>query len=347
MSRDVVVLAFSVAGIAHFYAHHLCSFLILQKTFLLKQIFTSPPIFKKEKRALRGSGVLGFWGQLGHQWRQQFDMWREMLARLQAACEALIDFPDDDLPKDLLASNAQALKKLSEEAQALENRSALAQSLHQGLEILIVGPPNAGKSTLLNALAGYERAIVTAHPGTTRDFVELNLQLGPFQVTFVDTAGLRETKDVVEQQGVTRTKDRFKSAALILNLFDPNQTPQKIAATCPIWPVQTKGWIEKKRSIAAGDVGQAGVENLLIEILDFLQETYGSILNDISFQRERQLFHVKQFSKSLQEAQDLSLLPEMQAENLRQAASALAHLSGKIHVEEVLDELFSGFCIGK
>jgi len=286
-------------------------------------------------------------GQMGHERQEVFERWKTDLTQLQAACEALIDFPEDDLPDELVQQNQQKLDYLFKSVAALERRSALAQAISSGLEVLIVGPPNVGKSTLLNAIAGYERAIVTSIPGTTRDFVELDIQLGDFQVRFVDTAGLRETEDQVEKLGIERTQARLDQAALILSLHEKGCSPQNLETSASIWPVQSKGFDLAKRSVAAGEDGQRGLENLLEEIEQHFTHIYGEAMTDLSFQRDRQVFHVKQLADSLNLAKSQELLPEMQAEHLRQAAHALAHLSGTIHVEDVLDSLFSGFCIGK
>lgn len=286
-------------------------------------------------------------GQASRERQALFDSWRHILIRLQAACEALIDFPEDDLPDELVNQNREDLDDLTAQVRALEQRSDLAQQLDQGLEILLVGPPNAGKSTLLNALAGYERAIVTAQPGTTRDFVELDMRLGRFQVRFVDTAGLRETEDEIEKLGVERTQSRFETAALIMSLSDPSQHFEILDTETPVWEIRTKGLVPGSRSIAAGNKGQPGIERLLKDLEEWLDQTYGLVTEGLSFHRERQVFHVKQLGNALSEAQRNHILPELQGEHLRQAADALAHLSGRIHVEDVLDSLFSGFCIGK
>ncbi len=286
-------------------------------------------------------------GQFGQARQVLFQAWRQDLVRLQAACEALIDFPDDDLPQDLVAQNARRLARLTRQVAALNERSDKAQAIVSGFEILLVGPPNVGKSTLMNAIAGYERAIVTPVPGTTRDFVELEVRLGPFNVTFVDTAGLRSSHDEVEQMGIRRTRQRFETATLILNLHERGTRPMAIEAPCPVWTLQSKSHQPGRRSVAAGESGQAGLAALLQEVTTWLEKTYGSALTDMSFHGARQVFHVKQMARALRAAQHERLLPELQAESLRQAATALGHLSGQIHVEDVLDDLFKGFCIGK
>ncbi len=286
-------------------------------------------------------------GQFGQARQAMFQGWRRDLVRLQAACEALIDFPDDDLPHDLMVRNVGCLEDLNRQVADLSERSDLAQAIVSGFEILLVGPPNVGKSTLMNAIAGYERAIVSSEPGTTRDFVELVVRLGSFTVTFVDTAGLRSSYNQVEKLGIRRTRQRFETAALILNLYEHGTRPLVVEAPCPVWTLQSKSHQPGLRSVAAGEPGHSGLPELLQEVAAWLEGTYGSALNDMSFHGARQVFHVKQMARALRAAQQERLLPELQAESLRQAATALGQLSGQIHVEDVLDDLFKGFCIGK
>ena len=286
-------------------------------------------------------------GQSSQKRQDTFNRWKHTLIELQASVEALIDFPDDDLPVSLKEKNRQDLQDLSQEVRNLVARSTLAMTLDTGLEILIVGSPNAGKSTFLNALAGYERAIVSPEAGTTRDFVELDFMLGPFQVRFVDTAGLRDAQSSLENLGIKRTLERFSSATLILNLHDATQNALKIDAPCEVWDIQTKGLVSGMRSISAEDSEQNGVETLMRDVERWLKNKYQPVLSQVSFHRERQVFHVKRMLSSLEQAQKPNILAELQAENLRQAAQELAYLSGAIHVEDVLDTLFSGFCIGK
>lgn len=286
-------------------------------------------------------------GQAGSTRQAFFDRWRSDLLQLLSACEAFIDFPEDDLPDSLVSSNEQVLSRLLNQVDALIQRSEKAIQISNGLEILLLGPPNVGKSTLINAIAGYQKAIVTPTPGTTRDFVEFQAKVGSFGVTFVDTAGLRDASDEVEAVGIQRAKDRVGSAALVLNLYEVNTTPIDLKSDTPVWNVQTKCFNPARLSVAAGDHDQLGVHGLLEKIEAWLAESFGPILHELSFQRERQVFHVKQIGAALREAKQSSSLPELQAEHLRQAKTSLGKLTGQIHVEDVLDSLFSGFCIGK
>ena len=286
-------------------------------------------------------------GQIGEERQKKFRAWRRDLIILQANCEALIDFPDDDLPENLVNQASITLNNLSREINGVLLRSQKAQELTSGLEVLIVGPPNVGKSSLINAIAGYERAIVTSVPGTTRDFVEMEIQLGPFRLSIVDTAGLRDTNDEIEKIGIDRTYERAETATLILNLYEKGKEPIQIDAPCPIWEVQSKVYETNTLSVAAGEKSMDGVSALLDRINSWLTVTYGPTLAQMSFHRERQVFHVKQAADALDAAAQASLLPELRAEHLRHAQFALSNLSGQIHVEDVLDTLFKGFCIGK
>ena len=289
-------------------------------------------------------------GQVSAARQALFDSFHTDLLALMARCEVLIDFPDDDLPEVLVRESQQRLRQLLNRVENLLNRSLAAQQIENGLEVLLVGPPNAGKSTLLNAIAGYEKAIVTKIPGTTRDFVELDMALGPFSVRFVDTAGLRnQPADSIETIGIERTRTRLASAALVLNLYETGTQPLQLALSVevPVWSIETKCAAYAPRKIGAGEPGKLGVAELLEAVQIWLQNEFGTALEGLAFQKERQMFHVKHLHEALTEAEQQADFPELQGESLRCAAQALGYLSGKIHVEDVLDLLFAGFCIGK
>ncbi len=149
--------------------------------------------------------------------------WRERLRQLMARQEALIDFPDEDLPPEVEEELRGGISALRDEMQAALHAAPAAERLREGLEFVILGPPNAGKSTLLNALAGEEVAIVSDIPGTTRDAVGVRVDLGGVPVHLTDTAGLRETGDVIEAEGVRRAKAKAEKADFVILVAAPGE----------------------------------------------------------------------------------------------------------------------------
>lgn len=287
----------------------------------------------------QGSGALS----------RQADAWRQRVIRLLAHAEAAIDFVDEPLPEDLAASALAEAAVLADDIERALDRSHRAERLRRGLQVAIVGPPNVGKSSLLNRLAERDVAIVSPVAGTTRDVVEVHLDLNGWPVTLADTAGLRDTVDPVEQEGVRRSAARMASADLVLLLRDASATIAGDAITPPgpVIHVATKidlapsppGWLGVSSATGAGLAG------LLAEIEDHaarLLET-GS---DPSFGRERHRHALGDAMGALRRA-TVAALPELAAEDLRHAAHALGRIAGRVDVEDLLDLVFSEFCIGK
>ncbi|MDX2103110.1 MAG: tRNA uridine-5-carboxymethylaminomethyl(34) synthesis GTPase MnmE [Alphaproteobacteria bacterium] len=287
----------------------------------------------------QGSGALS----------RQADAWRQWVIRLLAHAEAAIDFVDEPLPEDLVASALAEAAVLADDIERALDRSHRAERLRRGLQVAIVGPPNVGKSSLLNRLAERDVAIVSPVAGTTRDVVEVHLDLNGWPVTLADTAGLRDTVDPVEQEGVRRSAARMASADLVLLLRDASATIAGDAITPPgpVIHVATKidlapsppGWLGVSSATGAGLAG------LLAEIEDHaarLLET-GS---DPSFGRERHRHALGDAVAALRRA-TVAALPELAAEDLRHAAHALGRIAGRVDVEDLLDLVFSEFCIGK
>jgi len=275
--------------------------------------------------------------------------WRESLRLLMAHQEALIDFPDEDLPPHVEQTLIQNIQSLLNQMQAALEAAPRAKNLREGLEFVILGPPNAGKSTLLNALAGADIAIVAATPGTTRDTIGTRIDLAGIPVHLTDTAGLRETADAIEAEGVRRAQNRAARADLIIAVA---------AAPNPQFPPTSEG-VETLRVITKSDLGEASPADYLLvsartgagmaALLETLSRAAIKLTDTKglpALARPRQLACVRDAATALADAM-ASPEPELRGENLRAAAAALGRLTGMIGVEEILDAVFGGFCIGK
>jgi tRNA modification GTPase len=299
---------------------------------------------------------------------ERAETWRQRLIEAVALVEAGIDFSDeDDVPKDMMARALEVIGPLAEEiSKAGVGRG---ERLREGLRVAIAGPPNAGKSTLFNRLARREAAIVSPFPGTTRDVLELHLDLGGYPVTVLDTAGIRETNDPVEREGVRRASEQAAGANLVLWVVDARasecQTLQfpaiKVESESAAWLVVNKMDLvaeEEQRRIESRFVTKevvnfvssktgAGVDELVNAIARFAERFFTP--EPALVTRERQRAHLKETVLALQGAQRAAQdgREEIMAEQLRLATRALGKLLGRVDVEDVLDVIFRDFCIGK
>jgi tRNA modification GTPase len=296
------------------------------------------------------------------------ETWRQRLIEALALVEAGIDFSDEeDVPKDMMARSLELIGPLAEEIS--KAGAGQGERLREGLRVAIAGPPNAGKSTLFNRLARREAAIVSPFPGTTRDVLELHLDLGGYPVTVLDTAGIRETNDPVEREGVRRASEQAAGADLVLWVVDASasewQTLQlpaiKVASESITWLVVNK------IDLVAGEE-QRRIESRFDrkEIVNFVSSKTGAGLDELVnaiarhadgfftpepalVTRERQRAHLIETVLALQGAQRAAQdgREEIMAEQLRLATRALGKLLGRVDVEDVLDVIFRDFCIGK
>lgn len=272
--------------------------------------------------------------------------WREDLRQVMAQQEALIDFPDEDLPPEVEAALLLKIRTLRDEMQAGLLAAPAAERLREGLEFVILGPPNAGKSTLLNALAQEDVAIVSDIPGTTRDAVGVRLDLGGVPVRLTDTAGVRETDDVIEAEGVRRAKAKAQTADFVILVAGPGENFAPPPSGAGVVRVRTKADLssnEQELCISAKTgAGMPQLHERLVQEALALTDRQGAA----ALARPRQVACVRDVMISLDMALALDE-PELRGEELRTAAQALARLAGGIGVEEILDAVFSGFCIGK
>ena len=232
------------------------------------------------------------------------------------------------------------------------DRPHTGERIRDGVTVTIAGPPNAGKSTLLNALARREAAIVSPHAGTTRDPIEISLDLAGFAVRLIDTAGLRDTADPVEQEGVLRARARADEADLVLWLQDASETPAPHAGLRLVWTIATKADLQPADRKASGfDLVVSarsgyGVPKLVERLQTFVAEALaGGDAALVTRARHRTALGAAQ--AALDRIGTLPSNAELVAEELRAAALALGRITGRIDVEDVLGAIFARFCIGK
>jgi tRNA modification GTPase len=278
------------------------------------------------------------------------ERWREQLIIALARLEAALDFSDEgDVPAHLEAEAGTILADLQREIAGTLAEAHRGERLREGFVVVLAGPPNAGKSTLLNALAKRDVAIVSAVPGTTRDAIEVRCDLGGLPVTFVDTAGLRASTDPIEQAGMQRTRARLGTADLTLWLKAPDACDAAPAGPA-IVTVATKADLS---SVAAGPelavsaVTGAGLEALLRRIEDEAQAAFGQ--GDSVVTRERHRAALTRADAALRRAATALAAgqSELATEDARLALRAIGEVTGRVDVEHVLDRLFASFCIGK
>ncbi len=285
-----------------------------------------------------------------------YEGWRNRLVQALAFAEAGLDFPDEDLPDSLVDQTRPELEALAGEIGAHLSDGRRGERLREGCQVVLSGPPNVGKSSLMNHLARRDVAIVSEIAGTTRDVIEVGLNLAGYPVTLVDTAGLREGGDAVEEEGVRRAKARAEAADLRIDLHD---------ATC--WGQGNPVLLRKRNDNTLVVVNKAdlcsvaredgifvisaktgdGVDDLLSAIMDRVITTM-DVREAPSLTQARHRYALEQTLSELRRflASD-GEEPELLAENIRLAARALGRITGQVDVEEVLDAIFRDFCIGK
>lgn len=291
--------------------------------------------------------------QLDGRLSQAQHRWREALTEALAMFEAAVDFPDEEVPADVAARARPILDDLAQELEAAAADVARGERVREGYRIALIGAPNAGKSTLLNALARREAAIVTAIPGTTRDVIEVPLQLGGYKAIVADTAGLRETQDVVEAEGVRRASAWAEAADLRVWLVDGTAAaapprPQNLTADDLI--LRTKRDLGEGAAdlpgtpfTARGPNDVAWLERTLAERV--VEALAGAEPPAATRLRHRRL--LEEAAVRLRQAAGQAEALELAAEDVRLAARALDRITGRIDPEAVLGKIFSTFCIGK
>ncbi len=295
--------------------------------------------------------------------RDLYEDWRARLLRMVVYAEADIDFAEEAIPPELAAENRRAAEALRRAVAAHLADNRHGERLRDGVSVVVLGAPNAGKSSLVNMLARRDVAIVSAEPGTTRDAIEVRLDLGGYPATVIDTAGLREAAGMVETEGIRRARARAADADLKLILFDATTWPDLDAASCALMDGDTIAVLTKMDLAGRGhvlrDAPPAAFQCISVTSGEGLEGFLGALGAAVAMRarvaetpaltrmRHRVLLEtcVGQLDAFLTHS---DVAPaELAAEDLRLAARALGRLTGRIDVEDVLDSIFREFCIGK
>jgi tRNA modification GTPase len=285
---------------------------------------------------------------------QQAERWRAELTRALALVDAGIDFSDEgDVPADVAAPARKIVASLAAQIGAALADGRCGERVRDGLVVAITGKPNVGKSTLLNRLARREAAIVSPYAGTTRDVIEVHLDLGGYAVTLLDTAGMRASDDPVELEGIRRAQERAKNVDLVLWLTDSDNEEQfnTWSSEVPFWIIRTKIDIvpakdeDHKYKFTISSKSDINIQSLIDALSQFAVGHAGRA-EPALVTRQRQRTELERGLSALNRALEAGA-EEIVAEELRGAATALGRLTGRIDVEDVLDVIFRDFCIGK
>ena len=306
-------------------------------------------------------------GQIGGALSQRYERWRELLVHALAMLEAAVDFPDEDLPEEVAARARPGLQILAAEIDAALSDVSRGRRVRDGYRIALVGAPNAGKSTVLNGLAERDAAIVTEIAGTTRDIIEVPLVLGGYRVLLADTAGLRETEDVVEAEGVRRARAWAHDADLRIWVIDGFHVEHLAGEDSNLlapgdWALINKMDVADAQAVAAASealvergltvrTAAARTEGAVDRLRADLTVHVTAALSGAEFPAATRLRHAERLREAraylARALSDAGLEVELAAEDVRMAARALAKITGRIDAEDVLDRVFSSFCIGK
>ncbi len=312
----------------------------------LAQVEGLGDLIESETEAQQKQALLVMQGALSN----KVEDWRRDLIRAVALIEATIDFADEDIPQDVTPEVTELLNGVLDDLQQQVNGSFAAERIREGFEVAIVGPPNAGKSTLLNTLAGRDAAITSEIAGTTRDVIEVRMDIGGLPVTLLDTAGLRETNDVIEGIGVSRAIERAKRADIRVFLNDADGA--SIFGLSPkdddiqVWSKSDTHGMREGLNISS--LTGAGIDDLVSSISTVLQRKSSTAMV-ASRERHRialnnAISHITEGNIIISNSYEFS---EVAAVEIHYGINALNSLIGRVDVEHILDEIFSSFCLGK
>jgi len=283
-----------------------------------------------------------------------YEGWRGKLIEAAALIEAEIDFPDEDLPGALSRRAGPILQALAENMAGHLDDAHRGERIRDGFRIAIIGPPNAGKSSLLNALAQREAAIVSEIPGTTRDVVEVRLVLAGYPVWIADTAGLRVAADAIEAEGVRRALARAEEADLRIAVVEiGHDIPPDLEAAIREGDLLVRSKADRVAAHSSGDMLEVsaltgiGLRLLHTQIEERVAEALGHEEAPVLTRARHRRLVEEARAALLRALPALDQGPELAAEDARVAADQIGRLTGRIDVEDLLDEIFSSFCIGK
>jgi len=310
-----------------------------------------------ETTAQRDQALRQMQGALG----DMYEDWRHRLLRASAYLETTIDFAEEDIPAGLEADVRELVQTLTSSISDHLDTGHRGERLRDGVRVVLLGRPNAGKSSLLNQLAQRDAAIVSEIAGTTRDVIEVHLDLAGIPVILSDTAGIRDTSDDVEVEGVRRALSQADDADFKIIVADPSQTPLLPSEILALIDTQTLialnksdldigvADLPKAQTIHISALTGAGV-SVLLDILKSRVKDRFELSEQPSLTRERHRTALHECLSSLSRFEEIPSLiqhPELAAENLRTACAALGKITGRVDVEDLLDVIFNDFCIGK
>lgn len=293
--------------------------------------------------------------QMGGDTTQRVEALRMAILEPLALMEAYIDFPDEEIPESVLREASERVTSLTRQIEALLDDGGIGEKIREGLDIVIIGPPNAGKSSLLNALAKRDAAIVSHEAGTTRDLIEVGIEIGGYAATLVDTAGIRETSGSIEAEGIRRALHRAKHADITLRLCDIttiaaeatsiaselNDSTLVIATKADLAPLPALPFPVIAISTSTG----TSIPELLAALKENVAKRMDLVASPL-ITRARHRAALKEALACLTQFRPDAAL-ELTCEELRMAAQSIGKITGKIWVDDVLDLVFSRFCIGK
>jgi tRNA modification GTPase len=292
---------------------------------------------------------------------EKFNSLREKLLKILSNVEAKIDFPDENLPDNILEDIKLSSKKIKEEIQKILNDQKVGERIREGFKIAIVGPTNAGKSSLLNYLSKRDVAIVSEVAGTTRDVIETHLNIDGYPVVVSDTAGIRDSKDEIEKKGIKLALKRAEDADLNLVIIEPksvdftgflndlvNEKAIFVLNKSDLGSKNINSKLKKLNPISISLKNEKNIEKLIFEIKKKLKNKFITSEN-ILITRERHRQHLEQCVDHLKKFEEKKELEDYDkaAEDLRLATRHLGIIVGKVDVEEILGSIFNDFCIGK
>lgn len=298
--------------------------------------------------------------QMDGELKNLYESWRSDLVSVLSYLEAYIDFPDEELPDDIVSNLENTVFKVKNSIQSHLSQSNCGERLRDGFRVVILGEPNAGKSSLLNTLAKREAVIVSDIAGTTRDAIDVYLNIGGYPVIFTDTAGLHSTEEQIEKKGIEIAYEKAEDADLIVALIDgknPNvEQFEKLSTSCKnkiIYVVNKSDILSQEQCYSFIEKGfmvisakqKSGINSLINKVNNRIASEFtGNSSALITRQRYREVLN--DVFKNLNDF-NLNKSIELAAEDIRLAARNIGKITGRIEVDEILDKIFGSFCIGK